>query len=168
MKRTMAVLLAGTLLCAAPMAVWAGEKAHYIEGSVANLKKGAEGMTHADGEKNFVFESKEGALNVPFERMTKLEFGLKSHWSVGYSILLGIHPKKVKDYALTIGFKDEGGADQAATFLLDKDRIFTTLINLQTRTNKDIDFEDKKACEYARKTAPPGQIEMDCNKIAKK
>jgi hypothetical protein len=107
MKKLAALALAGSVLFLVPLHATAGsENAHYLDGTVPDLKKGTEGMTHADTPDEFVFEYKEGALKIPYGRVTKLQFGLKSHMSVGYSVLMGVHPKKVRDYALTIEYQD--------------------------------------------------------------
>jgi hypothetical protein len=39
--------------------------AKYVDGSAGILKKNTDGLTHSDGEKEFVFESKKGILNIP-------------------------------------------------------------------------------------------------------
>ncbi len=84
--------------------------------------KGAKGEARADGEKEFTFKSKDGDLNIPYEQVTRLEYGTKSHTTVGYSVLTGIHPKKVKDYLLTIEYSDKEQKAQSAVFKLGKNR----------------------------------------------
>jgi hypothetical protein len=145
---------------------WAGVgegTAKYVEGSAPDLKKGMEGVTHADGPIDFVFDYKKGEFRIPYLQITNLHYGNKSHLTVRYSVFLGVHPTKVHDYMLTIDYTDEKKAPQSVAFMLGKSRIWNTLINLQNKSGQKIQFDNQEACKHAAKDAPPGQ--MDCSDV---
>jgi hypothetical protein len=158
MKRLLvAIFLLGLLGCWAVPAFANDDEAVAIDSTVG-LKKGAKGEARADGDKEFTFKSKEGELNIPYENVTRLEYGLKSHTTVGYSLVMGVHPKKVKEYLLTIDYNDKDQKAQSVVLKLGKSKIWTTLLNLQNKSGKRIDFGDEKARKEALKDAPPGQV----------
>ena len=148
---------------AVPLA-WCGENeknAKYIEGTAPGIKKGMEGVTHADGPTDFVFDYKKGEFKIPYLQITGLRYGNKSHMTVRYNPLMGIHPTKVHDYLLTIEYSDENKARQTATFMLGKNRVWATLINLQNKSGQKISYDSPDACKHASKDAPPGQVSCD-------
>jgi hypothetical protein len=52
---------------------------------------------------------------------------------------------KKRNHYLTVGFKDAAGKDQAAVFELGKDIVRTTLAIIQTRSGKQIEYQDDEA-----------------------
>ena len=164
MKRMKCFVLVAGLL--AGPALWAGigEGAKLVETTSSKLKKGMEGVTHADGPTDFVFDYKKGEFRIPYLQITGLHYGNKSHLAIRYNLLLGIHPTKVHDYMLTIDYTDEDKAPQSVMFQLGKNRIWNTLINLQSKSGQTIHFDNVEACKHAAKDAPPGQ--MDCSNVA--
>jgi hypothetical protein len=52
---------------------------------------------------------------------------------------------KKRNHYLTISYTDEKGKDQAAVFELGKDIVRTTLKVIETRSGKDIQFQDDDA-----------------------
>jgi hypothetical protein len=58
--------------------------------------------------------------------------------------LVTLLAKKRKHY-LTIGYKDEAGADQVAVIEIGKDAVRTTLAIAQTRSGKAIEYQDEEA-----------------------
>ena len=150
-------------LVAAPLA-WPGENdknAKYVDGTAPGLKKGMEGVTHADGPTDFVFDYKKGEFKIPYLQVTGLRYGNKSHVTVRYSLLMGVHPSKAHDYMLTVEYTDEKKAPQNVTFMLGKNRVWATLINLQNKSGQKIQFDNQEACKHAAKDAPPGQLTCD-------
>jgi hypothetical protein len=159
MKRLLTLFALLAVICGFGIVpAFAGDDEATAIDSTAGLKKGAKGVARADGEKEFLFTSKDGNLNIPYEQVTRLEYGMKSHMTMGYSVLTGIHPKKAKDYLLTIEYNDTDQKPQSVMFKLGKDKIWTTLLNLQTKSGKKIEFGDEKARKEAMKDAPPGQV----------
>jgi hypothetical protein len=87
----------------------------------------------------------EGQLN------TRLEDAL----AVATTVLLGpiglvsLFSKKRKHY-LTIGYKDETNKDQVAVIELGKDLVRTTLAIVETRSGKQIEYQDDEARKASR------------------
>ncbi len=159
MKRICLVaLLLSTFALLAITPAFAGDDEGSLIESSAGLKKGAHAVARADGENEFTLKGKDVDLTVPYTQITHLEYGLKSHMTVGYSLVMGVHPKKVKENMLTIGYTDASQRPQTLVLKLGKDKIFTTLINLQNKSGKRIEFGDEKARKEAMAQAPPGQV----------
>ena len=64
-------------------------------------------------------------------------------------LLLTLFSKKRAHY-LTIGFKDDAGKDQVAIIELGKDTVRTTLAIMQTRSGKQIEYQDEEARKSAK------------------
>lgn len=162
--RKIACLVVGLGFLVAPVA-WAnpGEGAKYVDGTAPDLKKGQGGTTHADGPTDFVFEYKGGEFRIPYLQITGLKYGTKGHMAVRYSVFLGVHPTKVTDYTLTIEYRHENKEPGAVIFKLEKDRLWNTLINLQSKSGQKILFDSQESCKHAAKDAPPGQV--DCSDL---
>jgi hypothetical protein len=92
-------------------------------------------------------------LAIPYTAILDLEYGQKVGRrvgaAIGTSLLLGplglvtLFAKKGKHY-LTIGYKNEAGADQVAVIEIGKDAIRTTLAIVQTRSGKPIEYQDEE------------------------
>lgn len=52
---------------------------------------------------------------------------------------------KKRNHFLTIGYTDAAGKDQAAVFELGKDIVRTALTIIQTRSGKEIEYQDDDA-----------------------
>jgi hypothetical protein len=63
--------------------------------------------------------------------------------------LLSLFSKKRKHF-LTIGFKDSEGKDQVAVVELGKDIVQTTLAIVQTRSGKQVEYQDEEARKSAK------------------
>ena len=87
-------------------------------------------------------------------KVIDLEYGQKAGRRVGAavatSVLLGpiglvsLFSKKRKHY-LTIGYTDDAGKDQVAVLELGKDIVRTTLAIVETRSGKQIEYQDEEA-----------------------
>jgi hypothetical protein len=86
-------------------------------------------------------------VTIPYAAITDLEYGQKAGRRVGVAIMvspLALFSKKRKHY-LTLGYKDANGKDQAAVFELGKDIVRTTLKIIETRSGKEIQYQDEEA-----------------------
>jgi hypothetical protein len=125
-----------------------GKKAQYVGGTISVVKEGAEGKldTADDAFLRFSAEKYQG-IEIPYTAISELEYGQKAGRRVGVAIMvspLALFSKKRKHY-LTISYKDAAGKDQAAVFELGKDIVRTTLKIVETRSGKDIQFQDDEA-----------------------
>jgi len=157
MKRTFELetvkrVIAVTLLCAlvfesAAFAGLGSDKTAYVGGTENQIKDGAEGESSAKDEKNFVFESKDGKLAIPYDQVNDLEYGQKAGRRLALALTISpwlLFSKKRKHF-LTVGWKDEQGKQHAAVFELGKSIIRTTIATLEARTGKKVDYQDDEA-----------------------
>ncbi|HET9532750.1 MAG TPA: hypothetical protein VFQ92_20515 [Blastocatellia bacterium] len=148
------LIVALTLLSINSSPAYAGldsKKAMYVGGTV-KMKEKATGKALTSDEKVFQFQSKYGNLDIPYDKVTSLEYGQKAGRRVAVAILVtpfALFSKKRKHY-LTITFKDESDKEQAAVFELGKDIVRVTLANLQVRTGKEIEYQDEEAQKSAK------------------
>ena len=152
-KKAFALFL--SILFVFDLLLWAGlgsDKTMYVGGTVNSIKQGAEGKSSAADEKTFVFQSKDGNLKIPYDRVNDLEYGQKAGRRLGVAIAvtpLALFSKKRRHY-LTIGYQDENDKQQAAVFELGKDVVRVTLASLEARTGRKIEYQDDEARKSAK------------------
>ena len=98
-------------------------------------------------------------LSIPYAKVIDIEYGQKAGRRIGAAVgttillgpigLLSLFSKKRKHF-LTIGFKDNADKDQVAVIELGKDIVRTTLAIVQTRTGKEIEYQDEEARKAAK------------------
>jgi hypothetical protein len=148
MKKTTALIL--TCLLAFDLVAFAGlgsDKTAYVGGTENQIKEGAEGTSSAKDEKIFIFQYKDGKIEIPYDRVNDLEYGQKAGRRLGLALaispwLLLSHKRK---HFLTMGWQDEQGKQHAAVFELGKSTVRITLATLEARTGKKVDFQDDEA-----------------------
>jgi hypothetical protein len=89
MKRSIALLL----VCAFVFEVVAfaglgSDKTQYVGGTENQIKEGTEGRSSAKDEKTFLFEYKDGKLEIPHEQVNDLEYGQKAGRRIGLAIAI--------------------------------------------------------------------------------
>ncbi|MGC2246309.1 MAG: hypothetical protein WA609_06875 [Terriglobales bacterium] len=148
MQRAFALLLACILAfdCVA-LAGLGSDKTAYIGGTENQIKDGAEGESSAKDEKVFVFQFKEGKLEIPYDQVDDLEYGQKAGRRLGLALaispwLLLSHKRK---HFLTVGWKDAQDKQHAAVFELGKSVVRTTIATLEARTGKKVEYQDDEA-----------------------
>ena len=98
-------------------------------------------------------------FSIPYGRISDLEYGQKAGRRVGAAAattvllgpigLLSLFSKKRKHY-LTVGFTDDAGSDQVVVLELGKDIVRTTLAVVETRSGKEIQYQDEEARKSAK------------------
>lgn len=148
MRRLLALALLLTL--SVSLAAVGGNKAQYMGGTVAGLKEKVEGRfnTAAEDVVTFTPDKKDQApLAIPYKAITELEYGQKAGRRVAVGILISpwaLFSKKRNHY-LTVTYNDAAGKEQAAVFELGKDIVRTTVKILETRSGKDVVYQDEDA-----------------------
>jgi hypothetical protein len=153
--------IALTLACvlALELTAFAGlgsDKTAYIGGTENQIKDGTEGESSAKDGKAFVFDSKKGKLEIPYDEVNDLEYGQKAGRRLGLALtispwLLLSHKRR---HFLTIGWKDAQDKQHAAVLELGKSIVRTTIVTLEARTGKKVEYED----DEARKSGMGGSI----------
>jgi len=157
-----AVLLLTTIVT--EQVAWAldGGKAAYFGGTATVFgtpKDPVEGVLDTSSEAALVLTATKKplagkALTIPYAKIIDLEYGQKAGRRVGAAagtaILLGplglltLFSKKRKHY-LTVGYRDEADKEQVAVLELGKDLVRTTLAIVQTRSGKELEYQDEEA-----------------------
>ena len=150
-KRRFVAIVAVTLLGSTSLLAGIGSnKAMYMGGTVAGLPEKAEGRLNTTDEAAITFTPDKNGLrlvSIPYKAITELEYGQKAGRRVGVAVMvspLALFSKKRNHY-LTLSYKDADGKDQAAVFELGKDIVRTTLKIVETRSGKDITYQDDEA-----------------------
>lgn len=160
--RIAAAMLVAVMLTDSTLLALDSKDAAYYGGTITvfgNPKDAVEGKLDTSDEKTLLFAAygKEFAgktFSITYAKISDLEYGQKAGRRVGAAaattVLLGplglitLFSKKRKHY-LTIGFKDDADKDQVAVLELGKDMVRTTLAIIQTRSGKQIEYQDEEA-----------------------
>ena len=137
-------------------------KAAYFGGTVSGLagaKDPVEGRLDTANDEAIILTLEKDpyagqALRIPYANIEDLEYGQKAGRRVGAAVattvllgpigLVSLLSKKRKHF-LTIGYKDAAGKDQVAILELGKDIVRTTLPIIETRSGKQIEYQDDEA-----------------------
>lgn len=137
----------------APLAAVDSKKAQYVGGTVTGIPEKAEGTLDTRNESALVFTAKNAApLSIPYDAISEIEYGQKAGRRVAVAVLvspLALFSKKRKHF-MTVTFKDAAGREQAAVFELGKDISRTTLTIVETRSGKEIQYQDEEARKAGR------------------
>ena len=162
MKRLVAFALVISFIAPTVALALDGKKAAYFGGTVstfAGAKEPAEGRLDTTDQDALILtvDQKPYAgqtLRIPYASIEDLEYGQKAGRRVGTAVattillgplgLLSLFSKKRKHF-LTVGYKDSEGKPQVAVLELGKDLVRTTLPIIETRSGKQIEFQDEEA-----------------------
>jgi hypothetical protein len=156
MKRFFALLCACLFIL--DVAAFAGgmpnDRAAYVAGTETQVGEGTEGSPSTGNEREFVFEYDGGQLIIPYDQVDDLEYGQQAGHRVGLTIASGglFALSKKRKHFLTIGWKDAQGKQHAAVFELGKSIVRDTIVKLEAKTGKRVDYQD----EAARKSGMGG------------
>jgi hypothetical protein len=152
MKQATATILL-LVFCVTPILAVDGKKAEYVGGTVTSIPEKTDGTFDTRNEAAIVFTPKKGQpLSIPYAAISEIEYGQKAGRRVAVAVLvspLALFSKKRKHF-LTVSYKDEAGKDQAVVFELGKDIIRTSLTIVETRSGKEIQFQDDEARKAGR------------------
>lgn len=140
--------------------VWAGlgsKDAKYVGGTAA-VKAEAEGSFDTSSSTAAKFTSKHGSFEIPYEKMTSIEYGQKAGRRIGATIGWGVATlglaalpmllsKKRKHY-LSLGWTNGEGKPEGAVLELGKDMTRPTLMVLETRSGKQVEYESDEAKKH--------------------
>ncbi len=123
------------------------DKTAYVGGTENQIKDGEEGVSSAKDDKHFVFEYKNGKLEIPYDQVDDLEYGQKAGRRVGLAIAISpwLLLSKKRRHFLTIGWKDEQDKQHAVVLELGKSITRTTIATLEARTGKKVEYQDDEA-----------------------
>ena len=135
------------LLGAMVQAHGSGGRAEYVGGTITEIPVGCEGTVEAVDAQFFVFYSKKASWRVPYQKINLVEYGEKVDRR--YIAAVIISPlfllAKKRQHFLTVGYSDEEDHQQAMIFKINKDDIRATLVVLEARTGRKVEFQDDDA-----------------------
>ena len=153
--RGVAAFLVVAELAVAPLAAVGSRKAEYVGGTISAITEEAEGLLDTTTEAQLIFTPERGkgpSVVIPYTSITSLEYGQKAGRRVGAAILVSpllLFSKKRKHF-LTISYKDKDAKEQAVVLELGKDIVRTTLTIVETRSGKEIEYQDEEARKAGR------------------
>ncbi len=125
----------------------AGARAEYMGGTRSDITANDAGDIQTGDKVYFIFLSKRTQVKVPYERINLLEYGQKVDRR--YIAAVVISPlfmlAKKREHFLTVGFEDDDGQQQAMVFRVNKDDIRLTLVSLEARTGREVQYQDNEA-----------------------
>jgi hypothetical protein len=154
-SRIVAVALLAAIVSQPVLQAVDGKKAEYIGGTVNGMPEETEGRLDTSNEVTLTFtpdKKDRPALGIPYDKITSIEYGQKAGRRVAVAVLvspLALFSKKRKHF-LTLSYTDTTGKEQAAVLELGKDIIRTTLTIVQTRSGKEIEYQDDEARKAGR------------------
>jgi len=135
------------LFCGLLSARSLGGRAEYVGGTITQIPAGCDGIVEAVDAQFFVFYSKKASWRVPYEKINLVEYGEKVDRR--YLVAVLISPlfllAKKRQHFLTVGYSDEEDHQQAMIFKIDKDDIRSTLVVLEARTGRKVEYQDDDA-----------------------
>ncbi|MBX9601483.1 MAG: hypothetical protein K2X35_10775 [Bryobacteraceae bacterium] len=158
---TLQRLTSAVLLLAFTQSLLAGlgnKDAKYV-GGTWSVKQETEGKFEVSDPKVARFVSKKAdRVEIPYDKITSLEYGQKAGRRIGATIGWGVTTlglaalpmllsKKRKHY-LSIGYLGDDGKPQGAVLELGKDVTRATVFTLETRSGKQVEYESEEARKH--------------------
>jgi hypothetical protein len=134
-------------VCSLLLAGGKGGHAEYVGGTISQIPEGCDGTVQAVDSQFFVFYSKKARWRVPYDRINLIEYGQKVDRRYMAAVLISplFLLAKKRQHFLTVGYSDEENRQQAMIFKVGKDDIRATLVSLEARTGRRVEFQDEDA-----------------------
>jgi hypothetical protein len=135
------------LFCGALASRDLGGRAEYVGGTITQIPTGCQGTVQAQDERFFVFYSGKASWRVPYEKINLVEYGEKVDRRYIAAVLVSplFLLAKKRQHFLTVGYSDEEDHQQAMIFKINKDDIRATLVVLEARTGRKVEYQDDDA-----------------------
>ena len=136
------------LVLASTLPAWSIDsgKAEYV-GGTASLPAKTPGAFQLSGATEARFVYKGGELAIPYKKIESIEYGQKAGRRIGVAIMvspIALLSKKRKHF-VTIGYTDAAGTKQGVVIELGKEIVRSTLVTLETRSGRKIEYESEDA-----------------------
>jgi hypothetical protein len=100
-----------------------------------------------------VADKGQGTIEIPYVKVESLEYGQKASHRIKTAILLtpwSLFSKKRRHY-LSVIYKDKDDKDQAVVLELGKDILRPTVLAMEARSGKKVEFQDEEAKKHYAK-----------------
>jgi hypothetical protein len=155
MKRTLSLILILSFLWT-PLAEAAvrGKAARYVGGTLSAFKEAVNGTWDmAENEVVFTAQKDGGKVSIPYAKIETLEYGQKAGRRLGAAMtgaIFLLFSKKRKHF-LSIAYLDPEGKKQGAVFELAKSIVKDSLITLESKSGKKVEYESDESKQYLEK-----------------
>src|SRR5271165_1727034 len=124
-----------------------GGHAEYVGGTISRIPSGCHGSVQAVDGEYFVFTAGKAHWRVPYEQINLLEYGQNVERDfLGALILSPLFVlRKKHQHFLTVGYSDDNGKQQAMIFKVEGNDIRATLVSLEARTGRKVEYQDDNA-----------------------
>jgi hypothetical protein len=122
----------------------------YVGGTIKSVPEATKGTLDTDNDQVLVFASPSGSFEIPYDRITSLEYGQKAGRRVGVALVITVwilFSKKRKHF-LTIGFKDAQGTPQGVVLEIPKGTAKTMITILEVRSGQKVEYESEEAKKH--------------------
>jgi hypothetical protein len=124
-----------------------GGRAEYVGGTISKIPSGCHGTVMAVDQEYFIFTAGKAHWRVPYEQINTLEYG--QHVERNFVAALILSPlfllNKKHQHFLTVGYADDDGKQQAMIFKVEGNDIRATLVSLEARTGRKVEYQDDDA-----------------------
>ncbi len=122
-------------------------RVEYAGGTIPVVDTGASGSIFLGDDHYLAFYTKKSQFRVPYSEVNLLEYGQQVNRRLGLAIVISplFVMSKSRKHFLTVGYVDEFGRQQAMVFRVDKNTIRTTLVSLEARTGRKVEYQDEEA-----------------------
>ena len=127
-----------------------GDDVRYVGGTIVQIPQDTEGSLLINPDKGLLFECKKGNFEIPFERVTSLEYGQKAGRRLGVAVLVNpvfLLSKKRKHF-LTIGYKDTKATSQGVVLELAKGLPAKVITIVEARSGVKCEYESEEARKH--------------------
>jgi hypothetical protein len=124
-----------------------GGRAEYVGGTITQIPFGCQGTVQAVDDRFFIFYAGKANWRIPYEKINLVEYGEKVDRRYLAAVLISplFLLAKKRQHFLTVGYSDEEDHQQAMIFKINKDDIRTTLVVLEARTGRKVEYQDDDA-----------------------
>ncbi len=119
----------------------------YAGGTIRSIGSGAGGSLDLSDDHYLAFYSKKSSLRVAYSQINLVEYGQQVDRRIALAVVISplFLMTKSRKHFLTLGYTDEDGKQQALVFQVDKSNIRTTLVSLEARTGRRVEYQDEEA-----------------------
>jgi hypothetical protein len=145
-RQTVAALMS-LALSSALLAGDTGDRVRYVGGTISVLPTKTAGVIDTREEDVFLFQSKGVTVQVPYDKINVLEYGLRISRHYAEAILISpvFLLSKKKTHYLTIGFTDDHGRQQAMIFQVGKNEVRAMLVVMEAKSGRRVEYQDDDA-----------------------
>jgi hypothetical protein len=150
MRRAVAALAAFALLSSLPSPAHAldGKKAVHVGGTLTALVPAeTEGVFNTTDEEKLIFlvEESFATIEIPYAKIDTFEYGQKASSRIKSVLTPWALFSKKRRHFLSVVYKDREDKDQAVVFELGKDILRMTVLVMEARAHKKMEFQDEES-----------------------